>query len=241
FLGLCFVAAAYLATIAPRLAYAHTTFGDPFFSMPKFWMWQDDYATESVPFLIKYGHRDLIRTLPPEEVPGLVRYARTHTWQQAFERLSDGVYGKLQRFFAPERGGKLKSKGAWRYVLHYRGFYLALLFGGVFLLWMAASMRCGGASEALRTTALFVVGTFAIYTLAYGWYEPIGRGDRFMMLLYAPLVLAGLAGLEALRRRLNGSLADGLVLLVNAGIFALLAWNIMRLIEDPSFTPGVSL
>ncbi len=241
FVGTLFVAAAYLATIAPRLAYAQSTFGDPFFSMPKFWMWQDDYAKESVPFLIQYGHRDLIRKLPPEEVPGIARYARTHTLQQAFERMSDGVYGKLQRFIFPEKERKLKSKGAWRYLLHYRGLYLAILFGGVLFLWLWASMRFASASEALRTIGLFVLSTFAIYTLAYGWYEPIGRGDRFMMLLYGPLVLAGLAGLETLRRRLNGSFTDGFVLLVNAAIFGLLLVNLTRLMQDPLFVPDVSL
>jgi len=45
-----------------------------------------------------------------------------------------------------------------------------------------------------RTSALcqgaFILATLLATIAAYGWYTPIGRGDRFMLSLYAPLVFS---------------------------------------------------
>ena len=53
------------------------------------------------------------------------------------------------------------------------------------------------------TSLLLVVGATLGYTLAYGWYTPIGRGDRFMLSLYAPLVLCLVWASESLLRRVR--------------------------------------
>jgi hypothetical protein len=52
------------------------------------------------------------------------------------------------------------------------------------------------------TVVLFVVGTALLFLFLYGWYRPIGKGDRFMLSLYAPLVASLIWGAESIRERL---------------------------------------
>ena len=47
-----------------------------------------------------------------------------------------------------------------------------------------------------------LAGTVTLLTLLYGWYSPIGRGDRFMLSLWMPLVYCFIAGAESAVRPL---------------------------------------
>ena len=48
---------------------------------------------------------------------------------------------------------------------------------------------------------LFAVGAFVLYAMAYGFYAPIGKGDRFMLSLYLPLAVTFVWVAERLRRQ----------------------------------------
>lgn len=238
--GLAVAAAVYVLIAAPRFVWSAAHFGDPLFNMPRYWMWQDDYAKESVPLLVNHGHKSKIAALPREEAPSLVNYLRSRPAERVMERLSVGVSAKLTRFLAPEAGKKRKQP-PWRYVLWNRGHYLGVLAFALAGLYVAARLRGVVFTPGDGAAGLFVAGVFGIYTLGFGWYDPIGRGDRFMMTLYAPLVLAFCWGIEAMRKRIRHPAADAFVALLHAGVFAALLWNVAGLLARPVFVPDQPL
>ena len=102
----------------------------------------------------------------------------------------------VARFFLPEE--KLRGQAFfwrwspkhWRQPLAHRGVYLVLL--GVLcaaLAWPARqaigrSLRDPG----LLSCALLVLMATGLYIGLYGWYYPVGKGDRFMGSLWVPAV-----------------------------------------------------
>jgi hypothetical protein len=239
--------------VAPLGVWSAREYGAPFFNMTQYWMWQDDYGRESVPLLVQHGDARKIRSLPSELVPSAGNYFRTHSTREAFARLADGTWGKLSRFIFPEKKfSKRKEKTPHRHLLSYRGLYL-LAFAtaaGLFAIWAHAASRPLGSlpepetGKALRwlwrpeaSEMLFVFGTFAFYALAYGWYEPIGRGDRFMMTLYTPLLLWFTWVIVSAVRRTPGRAAHWLSVAFFAVLTAFVIKNVWRLLAWPEFKP----
>jgi hypothetical protein len=89
------------------------------------------------------------------------------------------------------------------------------------------------------TQVLFVVGAVVGYSLAYGWYTPIGRGDRFMLSLYAPLVISLVWGAEsALRRARRRQASAWLFQAYHAAQWLLVAavgWRLVEILQFPYF------
>jgi hypothetical protein len=82
-----------------------------------------------------------------------------------------------------------------------------------------------------------VAGTFAAFALLYGWYTPIGRGDRFMLSLWVPLVFTLMAwserAVQPLRPgRLRWSYHGCQLLLLG-----FLLWRLADLVRAPFFEP----
>jgi predicted Co/Zn/Cd cation transporter (cation efflux family) len=86
---------------------------------------------------------------------------------------------------------------------------------------------------------LFVLGSFCAYALAYGWYTPIGRGDRFMLSLYAPLVLSLLWASEAMLKRARRRKAPKALFIAYHTaqwlLFAALSWRLIQIWQYPLF------
>jgi hypothetical protein len=84
---------------------------------------------------------------------------------------------------------------------------------------------------------LMVAGTFAAFALLYGWYTPIGRGDRFMLSLWVPLVFTLMTWSERAVQPLRpGRLRwtyHGWQLL----LLGFLLWRIAHLVRAPFFEP----
>lgn len=243
--GLALLGFIHLMTISPRLAYAQQRFGDPFHSYPAYWMWFDRFE-DCYAWMGRYNSRAALESLSEDERPSLRLYLQTHTGRQALERLWNGVQVKLADLFAPgvTRQSSRQPK-PWKGVLERRGWHL----GGMALI--CAGMAAG--SVALRrrdplmprahpesaSVVLFVAGSLVAYTLAYGWYTPIGRGDRFMLSLYAPLVLSLAWAGESLRRRLARGKAPRLVFTLHHAAHLLLAaaiaWRLLEIWRLPLF------
>jgi hypothetical protein len=89
------------------------------------------------------------------------------------------------------------------------------------------------------SVVLFVVGALCAYTLAYGWYTPIGRGDRFMLSLYAPLVLSLLWAAESILRRARRRKAPRPLFIAYYSaqwlLFGCLAWRLLEIWQHPVF------
>ena len=207
-LALFLMAFCFLMTAGPRLAYSDKTFGDPFHSFPGYWMWFDNFE-DCYAWMGDHNSKPKLEATPKEQRPSFKNYAATHTNSQMLDRLKDGTMAKLRELFWPSQTFvNKKGPKPWKGVLEWRGIYLGYL--ALVLIGLGCAVKFGtprpmNAAQRLHpeTAAqiLFVVGAFVGYTLLYGWYTPIGRGDRFMLSLYGPMVLSLVWACESLLRR----------------------------------------
>jgi hypothetical protein len=207
-LALLLMAVCYLMTAGPRLSYAYQTYGNAFHSYPSYWMWFDDFK-DCYTWMGTHNTKEALTSMKPTEKPSYSNYAASHTREQMVTRLIDGTKTKVMELLWPGVTTiSKKNPKPWKGVLELRGVYLGSLAALLVVLGLTlrfAVPRPEHAAHRLHpetvSQVLFVVGTFIGYSLAYGWYTPIGRGDRFMLSLYAPLVISIVWGCEGLLRR----------------------------------------
>jgi hypothetical protein len=195
--------------LVPLALFSASHFGKPLFSYTKYWMWMDDFEKEAWPFQGKYPGGVQLKTLPPEETPSVGWYFRRHTVGDAFGRLSEGMQGVTVRFFFPEpklKAGNFfwrKDGKKWEQPLSHRGIYLFALAALVIGLAIVSRETLGSVvrSPDAWARAAFVLMLAGIYIGLYGWYWPIGKGDRFMGSLWIPCVFLLMWLAWALRER----------------------------------------
>jgi hypothetical protein len=209
--------------IVPLAVFSATHFGKPLFNYTQYWMWMDDFMTEAWPFQDKYPGRVQLEQLPPEETPSPWWYFRRHGIAEAANRLSAGTREVVIRFFFPETKVPLRAifwrlpDKKWEQPLAHRGIYL-LMLGGLCVLLIGASrselignLTLPGNVSCLVFAALLAV----VYSILYGWYWPIGRGDRFMGSLWIPSVFLLIWAAFVLRHRADSRVGDGAYLLTH--------------------------
>lgn len=251
FFGLIVFAVGWMLMVSPRYSYALDKWGDARFSYPAVWMWFDDFQP-GMEWMLAHPDRASLEKIPADQMPSAALYAKTHSPQQISDRLVDGYWAKMSAFMAPKivRPKEGKTFDGWRVLLDRRGIYLGgvavvFLFMAV-LMWsrrkavdrVGMSLPCGAGPA-----AIFVVGTFFGYSLLYGWYHPIGRGDRFMLSLYLPLVFSLIWGAEnlldfALMRHAPKWVPrfyEGALWILNAAI----VWRLVEMARNPVFDPDV--
>jgi hypothetical protein len=205
---LCF---SFIMTAGPRLSESQRLFGSALHSFPKYWMWFDDFK-DCYTWMGQHNSAEKLASMTPETRPGLGWYLRTHTTKQAQERLVIGTQAKVTELLWPGKTpppAKDGSRKPWKGVLELRGVYLGLvaLVPALLALSLISCRKSRPINAAQRlhpetwTMVLLCLGCVVGYSLAYGWYHPIGRGDRFMLSLYMPLVLSLTWAGESLRRR----------------------------------------
>ena len=204
--GLALVAITFLVVASPRLVYSHKTFGSAFHSWPSFWMWSDTFE-EGAALMAKYQAPG---NSPEDERPSFSRYADKNDWEKARARMAFGTEWTLSNFFTPSRAKvNPKNQKPWKRILPDRGWYLlylTLALGALAAVWFLAKRKkevdagTGDFARGWPAKALFVAGVFTAYTLAFSWYAVIGKGDRFLLALYPPLVLTLVWGADALAR-----------------------------------------
>jgi hypothetical protein len=239
----------YLMTIGPRLHHAQQTYGNAFHSYPGYWMWMDDFAA-GYRWMDAHNTKEELLAMTPSEKPSFTNYAATHTRDQMLTRLLDGTRDKLVEFFWPGYTTKSKNPKPWKGVLELRGVYLGALM--LLVLLLAAGLRIAtprpvDASQRLHpetiTHVLFVLGVLVGYSLAFGWYcnWPAGpiRGERFMLMLFAPLVLSLVWGCESIVRRAHRRSASAWFArayqIALWGLIAAIAWRIVEIVQFPLF------
>jgi len=247
FIGCIVFAFGWLAVTAPRYSAAFEKWGDPRFSYPAAWMWMDDFKDASE-WMVAHPDKKSLEAIPQEQKPSLGLYLKTHEVEQVRDRLQNGTWQKLNRWLAP-KPVKVKKDGSfsgWRVLLEHRGIYLGVL-GGVtlaagILVWSRrkAVDRIGLApSPGSWAAVLFTTGAVLGYSLLYGWYDPIGRGDRFMLSLYLPLVFCLVWGAESLMdlalmrkaSRWAPLIYQGLLWILNGAI----VWRLVEMLRQPVF------
>jgi hypothetical protein len=241
FIGLAVLAMAFFATTGARLSYANEAFGDPFHSYPGYWMWMDDFA-EGADFMQRYPNAEALAKLPAVQKPSAGNYLKQHTPAEVLERLRHGTMEKMEDFLAPSEWRK-----SGRELLPFRGWLLCAL--GLSLAAMAGmrtwAMRQRDrwvwpvTSQSARWMLLFAAGTFAISALAFGFYEPIGKGDRFLLALFLPVVVTLVWVAERFRRQLQRTdlavWANRVYFGIQALIVTAVAIRIALLVAEPVF------
>lgn len=209
--GMAFFVTLFLVTAGPRLSYAHDRFGSAFHSYPSYWMWMDDFNTGAA-FMQEYSEKEKLTAIPKEEKPSLHKYMETHDATEFRNRLTDGFWWTTHNLLDPKEASVKEGKPSpWRTLLPDRGGYLLFLIAALaaIIVWSRAQRPKPDQPIAFHTAregstaALFVIGCTLTYGLAYGWYVPVGKGDRFMLSLYAPLIFSVMWALESMVNRLS--------------------------------------
>jgi hypothetical protein len=194
------------AIIAPNAVFKQRAHGDMFHQLPNYWMWCEDWDTEAVPMSPRLETAEGRASLAPGELPSAGNYIRKHGWAHAWERFREGFVFMTERFVIPVRQAKRALTGdlqtgradrgeaaqVWRYTMPARGLYLCWLAGLATALIAWRTWRDGPpvfrSATALAVAAL-LTATVLLYLAASGWYAVIGRGERFTLVLFLPLLL----------------------------------------------------
>jgi len=198
------------AIILPKAIYSAEHYDDPFYNAPKKWFWLVDWS-DAYPKYQLVRKRDLVQ-MSADEQPTPANFIKRHGWDLAVWKLSQGTLTRLEQLFLPEQSlrRKVERRGEpRRLVLPFRGMYLvcALALAGVMLVFVLGRRRFRQV-EGWMLPFLFIFGTFAAYTLAYGWFYGIGPGPRYIMSMYLPLLFFGMLAADRLRRVADFPLAD---------------------------------
>ena len=210
FLGILVLSTGFLLTAGPRLEYAAKTYGNPIHSYPSYWMWMDNFE-EGFDWMNRFPDRRRLEGIIGYDMPSFETYRKTHSDNEVVDRAVDGTSYVVSRFFDPPRRVQKEDESRpWNHILHYRGYYLGALAGILLLTGVAYSFHKENPdfpshriAPGSLSVGLFIVGTFAAYAVLYGWYVPIGKGDRFLLSLYAPLVFSLIAASENIVRRVR--------------------------------------
>lgn len=260
FLGLVLLVLAFLCVTGPRLLHSSERFGAPFHSYPSYWMWMDDF-NEGYAWMMNHNNAEKLKALSPEEKPSAINYLREHPWPHVSARLVDGTWAKTAELLWP-RTTTRRAEGPrpWKRMLDRRGWYLGALLGSLAVAalmyritldrtrrpdYERTGMRGHGIGEGrgipldAGVVVLFVVGSTALYTLAYGWYHPIGRGDRFMLSLYLPVAFSIIYAFEGflkiMRQRGGPAWPRTIALGAQWLLTAVLLWRVIELLRWPTF------
>ena len=253
------VAALLLAAsiIAPNAIFKQRVHGDPFFSPTKYWMWCDDWDTEAYPLYERIWSSASRAAFPPGELPTMRNYLRKHGAMHALRRLGEGMSYMGERFLLPARKTVpavfvLTQKGSeergepdriWRFVMPARGLYLAMLAAVAGFLLVDRYRREGlplWRTPSGLAACAFVVAMLLVYWLAFGWYAAIGKGERFSLMLYVPVLAAVVTAGWLLSRDSTRRLPR---LVFSGGICVVLAHaiiQILRLLLHPQFSKALS-
>ena len=245
------------AIIAPNAIFKQRVHGDPFFSPTKYWMWCDDWDTEAYPLYERIWSSASRAAFPPGELPTMRNYLRKHGAAHALLRLGEGMSYMGERFLLPARKTVpaifvLTQKGSeergepdriWRFVMPARGLYLAVLAAVAGFLLVDRYRREGAPlwrTPSGLAACAFVVAMLLVYWLAFGWYAAIGKGERFSLMLYVPVLAAVVTAGWLLSRDSTRRLPR---LVFSGGICVVLAHaiiQILRLLLHPQFSKALS-
>lgn len=99
--GFAMMIAAFLLVTGPRLTYAGKTFGDPFHSYHRYFVWMESPA-EAAQFRQAHPAKAQLEAIPPEEVPGVRKFLRekgalalaSRGWEGALAQVKSSVLGR---------------------------------------------------------------------------------------------------------------------------------------------------
>jgi len=245
FLGLGIVFIMFVLIAGPRMLHSSNQFGSGLHTYPSKWMWLDNFE-EGYSWMQAHGSSETIdKAIESGEAPSATNYLANHTIGAAWSRITDGTAYVVRQFLSPKETRRGVEERSWKNVLEYRGWLLGVLLA--LAIGLAISLKIAGrpirgsiVSNHGTSGALFVILSVALSAVAYGWYLPIGKGDRFMLTLYLPLVLSLIWLCERYYRllpknptgdRIGWCYLGALTLLI-----VFLSYRALEVIRLPSFT-----
>ena len=117
------------------------------------------------------------------------------------------------------------------------------LAGILLLIWLYSLMRRSnksiGTTPGSITVAFFVIVLIIGYLTLFSWYRPIGKGDRFMLSLYAPIVFSLIWAAESIHRRVRAGEKSRTVSVIycfgHLSLTTMVLWRIFELAYHPVF------
>lgn len=213
--GIVLLWGVFLALVWPRLEFSQRVFGDRFHSYPAYWMWMDDFES-CYEWMGKHPDRRTLGQLDPAEKPSPLHYWRHHTGDEIRDRAVSGWLQGMERGFFPRevRQSGRDAEKPWKHLLPQRGWLLLALTALVataaaLSMWKGEPVTAPTQRARQRATPgdRFFAVTFVLlacsgYSFAYGWYEAIGGGERFLLSLLVPMALSLLWAGESLAAQL---------------------------------------
>jgi hypothetical protein len=248
FIGWFLVGLCFLAVAGPTMVYKAQRFGSPWHHYEYSWMWLEDFPQNGSVWTQQHQTAAQL-----EQAPGPASYLQAHPAPQWVYRLADGTQEVVGQFLAPA-AEFTKPQAGWRRLLDLRGVYLLWLaaavgmLGGLSLWRQRKSLEirpllaCDAGLPVLLSTGLFVA-----YALLYGWYAEVEKGERYLLMLYGPLVVSMIWGLERLQGWFGKELRWKWVRWATWGVYSVVLFALIvrvgRLWLDRSsavwFDPGV--
>lgn len=218
--GLAMTAAAFLLVTGPRLSYASATFGDPFHTYLKYFVWFDS-PSEAAAFQQTHPGRAELSAIPPDERPGLRRYLREKGAGALMERGFSGALAQVK--------SSVLGRGGW--ILVY-GF---VVFAAVATVHRIAAThqddevwRVRGTSARWMLLFLGMVGGITLFYTGVG--HPVIPHNVMTTSLFLPILVTFIWISERYRRqlqrtryallvnRLHGALMAGAILWITVRI-----------------------
>ena len=169
---------AFLAVLFPYLQESRGKYGSHFYNVnTTFYVWYDSWD-EANAGTKAAGDREGYPDLPPEDIPGMEKYLREHTWQDILDRLRNGFDTLLQRSCTVDNSRP-------------RFGYCSQVAAGLVLIALSLPLlfRRHSSREILDSGHIifFIVATLVVYSLGAAWYIPIaGPSTRFLLVLAVP-------------------------------------------------------
>ncbi|MFV0337313.1 MAG: hypothetical protein ACK5LK_03605 [Chthoniobacterales bacterium] len=225
------------AIILPRCLYSQERYGEPFYNAPGKWFWISEWS-EAYPKYQLVRKQDLAK-MSEDEQPTPTNFIKHHGWDFAWWKLGNGTFVRLQQLILPEETlrKKVEKRGKPRKVLlPFRGMYLGCSL--ILMLILLGFVLVKKRYDLLGPWAfpfVFIFGTFAAYTLAYGWFLGIGPGPRYIMSMYIPLFFFSMFAAHYLRRISADSFSDAIYLLAQIAPLVFIVPRLVSLFLRPEW------
>ena len=167
----------FVVLLFPYFHESNTDYGDFFFNVnTRIYIWFDSWEEAKAATSEVGGYGGFLK-LPDDEVPGVMKYLREHSFEQIINRLHDGIQEIIGYACYVEN-----SKFIFGYCSQVAQGLIVL---STMLPLMIGSLR----REDLHHMHIisFLVIVFTIYTLGAFWFKPIsGQGPRTILVLLIP-------------------------------------------------------
>jgi len=171
FICLFLLISSFFLITGPYLHDTKKIYGSYFYNVnSNFYMWYDSWE-ECERGTKAYGDREHYPDMPPDLIPGPIKYFKEHNPKQIFMRLVNG--------FIPMNQQMIHSYGYYKYII-----FLSILFFINFLFYFKKFKQY---FKKYFFPIIFFISIVISYILLISWYSSIDAGNRFILVLFLPI------------------------------------------------------